>query len=99
MWTMTPPWSSSPKWPYRMPRQGPTSVATQRHDGRTGCKRYSDQEALDESGYDLTPFMSYAAKYASAFYGPFSDAANRRRNSGIAGPTDGPGDSSKRYGK
>ncbi|WP_373048306.1 porphobilinogen synthase [Vulgatibacter sp.] len=31
--------------------------------------------ALDESGFGHTPIMSYAAKYASAFYGPFRDAA------------------------
>lgn len=40
-------------------------------DGRVGAIR----EALDESGYDMTPIMSYSAKYASAFYGPFRDAA------------------------
>lgn len=32
--------------------------------------------ALDESGFGHTPIMSYAAKYASAFYGPFRDAAD-----------------------
>lgn len=30
---------------------------------------------LDENGYQTIPIMSYAAKYASAFYGPFRDAA------------------------
>ncbi len=40
-------------------------------DGRVGAIR----EALDESGYDLVPIMSYAVKYASAFYGPFREAA------------------------
>lgn len=30
---------------------------------------------LDENGYQNTPIMSYAVKYASAFYGPFRDAA------------------------
>ncbi len=40
-------------------------------DGRIGAVR----EALDESGYESIPIMSYAAKYASAFYGPFRDAA------------------------
>ena len=30
---------------------------------------------LDENGYTNTPIMSYAVKYASAFYGPFRDAA------------------------
>ncbi|MGE7877306.1 porphobilinogen synthase [Peribacillus muralis] len=31
---------------------------------------------LDEAGYEDIPIMSYAVKYASAFYGPFRDAAN-----------------------
>jgi len=31
--------------------------------------------ALDEAGHGRTPILSYAAKYASAFYGPFRDAA------------------------
>jgi porphobilinogen synthase len=33
------------------------------------------REALDENNYNELPIMSYAAKYASAFYGPFRDAA------------------------
>jgi len=33
------------------------------------------RETLDEAGFDHIPIMSYAAKYASAFYGPFRDAA------------------------
>lgn len=40
-------------------------------DGRVAAIR----EALDEGGFDWLPIMSYAAKYASAFYGPFRDAA------------------------
>ncbi|MFB6250252.1 MAG: porphobilinogen synthase [Halobellus sp.] len=32
--------------------------------------------ALDEAGYENLPIMSYAAKYESAFYGPFRDAAD-----------------------
>jgi porphobilinogen synthase len=39
-------------------------------DGRVGAIR----GALDESGLIHTRIMSYAAKYASAFYGPFRDA-------------------------
>jgi porphobilinogen synthase len=31
--------------------------------------------ALDAAGYEDTPILSYAAKYASAYYGPFRDAA------------------------
>jgi porphobilinogen synthase len=41
-------------------------------DGRIGRVR----EALDEAGFDQTAIMSYAAKYCSAFYGPFRDAAD-----------------------
>lgn len=39
-------------------------------DGRVGAIR----EALDEAGYLDVQIMAYAAKYASAFYGPFRDA-------------------------
>jgi porphobilinogen synthase len=41
-------------------------------DGRVAAIR----QALDENGLQLTPIMSYAVKYASAFYGPFRDAAD-----------------------
>lgn len=34
------------------------------------------RSALDENSYHMTPIMSYAVKYASAFYGPFRDAAD-----------------------
>ena len=40
-------------------------------DGRIGVIR----EALDENGYEQIPIMAYSAKYASAFYGPFREAA------------------------
>ncbi|UCE71541.1 MAG: porphobilinogen synthase [Nitrospiraceae bacterium] len=40
-------------------------------DGRVAVIR----EALDANGYDEIPIMSYAAKYSSAFYGPFREAA------------------------
>ena len=40
-------------------------------DGRVRAIR----EQLDEKGFADTPIMSYAAKFASAFYGPFRDAA------------------------
>ncbi len=33
------------------------------------------RQALDEDGFEYTPIMSYAVKYASAFYGPFRQAA------------------------
>ncbi|MBC8079534.1 MAG: porphobilinogen synthase [Gorillibacterium sp.] len=34
------------------------------------------RSALDEAGFEHTPIMSYAVKYASAFYGPFREAAH-----------------------
>lgn len=34
------------------------------------------RNGLDEAGYEQIPIMSYAVKYASAFYGPFRDAAD-----------------------
>jgi porphobilinogen synthase len=40
-------------------------------DGRVGAIR----EALDERGFEKVAIMSYAAKYCSAFYGPFREAA------------------------
>ena len=40
-------------------------------DGRVGAIR----RALDDNGFSETPILSYAAKFASAFYGPFRDAA------------------------
>jgi len=40
-------------------------------DGRVAAIR----EALDESGFSRVPIMSYAAKYASGYYGPFREAA------------------------
>ena len=40
-------------------------------DGQVGAIR----EGLDEAGFDDLPIMAYAAKYASAFYGPFREAA------------------------
>ncbi|MGK7933300.1 MAG: porphobilinogen synthase [Microcystaceae cyanobacterium] len=33
------------------------------------------RQALDEAGFENTPILSYAAKYSSAYYGPFRDAA------------------------
>jgi len=40
-------------------------------DGRVGAIR----KALDENGFTNTPILSYAAKFASVFYGPFREAA------------------------
>jgi porphobilinogen synthase len=41
-------------------------------DGRVAAIR----RALDEEGFEQTPILSYASKFASAFYGPFRDAAD-----------------------
>ena len=40
-------------------------------DGRVAAIR----QMLDQNGYNSTPIMSYAVKFASSFYGPFRDAA------------------------
>lgn len=47
-------------------------------DGRVGVIR----ETLDENGFTEVSIMSYTAKYASAFYGPFRDALNSAPKSG-----------------
>jgi porphobilinogen synthase len=44
-------------------------------DGRVGAIR----AALDSAGFDHVSIMSYAAKYASAFYGPFRDAIGTKK--------------------
>jgi len=41
-------------------------------DGRVAAIR----RALDDSGFGMTPILSYASKFASAFYGPFREAAD-----------------------
>jgi porphobilinogen synthase len=48
-------------------------------DGRVGYIR----KTLDEAGFTNVSIMSYSAKYASAFYGPFRDALNSAPNSAI----------------
>jgi len=47
-------------------------------DGRVAAIR----EGLDKEGFQGIPIMSYAAKYASGFYGPFRDAAGSAPRSG-----------------
>lgn len=47
-------------------------------DGRVAAIR----SALDESGHEEVPILSYAVKYASAFYGPFRDAAGSTPQTG-----------------
>jgi porphobilinogen synthase len=53
-------------------------------DGRVGAIR----KALDESGYQDVPILSYAAKFAGAFYGPFRDAAESAPREGGGIPKD-----------
>jgi len=50
-------------------------------DGRVKYIR----EALEENGFENVAIMSYAAKYASAFYGPFRDAAESAPSAAFAG--------------
>jgi porphobilinogen synthase len=53
-------------------RAGADAVApSDMMDGRVAAIR----DALDENGHAATPIVSYAAKYASGYYGPFRDAA------------------------
>ena len=47
-------------------------------DGRVGAIR----KTLDDNGFENTPILSYAAKYASGYYGPFRDAAESAPKSG-----------------
>jgi porphobilinogen synthase len=47
-------------------------------DGRVGAIR----ESLDDHGFETTPILAYSAKYASAFYGPFREAADSAPSSG-----------------
>jgi porphobilinogen synthase len=47
-------------------------------DGRVAAIR----SAMDSNGFPSTPILSYAAKYASAYYGPFRDAAESAPQSG-----------------
>ncbi|MCC7260345.1 MAG: porphobilinogen synthase [Alphaproteobacteria bacterium] len=49
-------------------------------DGRIGAIR----DALDKAGYTQVKLLSYAAKYASAFYGPFRDAVGSKQALGKA---------------
>ena len=49
-------------------------------DGRVGAIR----QALDEAGFQEVGIMSYAAKYASSFYGPFGDALGSKNCLGMA---------------
>ena len=58
----------------RFRRLEPESTSSPlRHDGRPRCR---DPQSLDEAGLTNTPILSYAAKFASGFYGPFREAAD-----------------------
>ncbi|HLV60506.1 MAG TPA: porphobilinogen synthase [Fredinandcohnia sp.] len=60
-------------------RAGADAVApSDMMDGRVAAIR----AALDESGFGMTSILSYAVKYASAFYGPFRDAAQSTPRAG-----------------
>jgi porphobilinogen synthase len=62
-------------------RAGCTVIApSDMMDGRIGRIR----QALDSEGFAHVAIMSYAAKYASAFYGPFRDAVGSAKNLGGA---------------
>ena len=55
-------------------RPAPAQIdRAERHDGRA---RGPIRAALDEEGLTDTPIMAYSAKFASAFYGPFREAAD-----------------------
>ena len=55
------------------PRAGADAVApSDMMDGRVGALR----AALDDNGLSETPIIAYSAKFASAFYGPFREAAD-----------------------
>lgn len=62
-------------------RAGATVIApSDMMDGRVGAIR----KALDGAGFQHVIVLSYAAKYASAFYGPFRDAVGSAKNLGGA---------------
>lgn len=50
-------------------------------DGRVGAIR----KTLDDSGFEQVSILAYAAKYASAYYGPFRDAVGSKANLGKGG--------------
>ncbi len=72
-WTTTPRSRCWPGWRYHRRDAGFDLVApSDMMDGRVGAIR----AALDESGHTGTGILAYSAKYASAFYGPFREAAD-----------------------
>ena len=70
----TPPWNCLQRRHFSHAVAGADMVApSDMMDGRVGAIR----DALDGGGCSDTAIMAYAAKYASAFYGPFRDAAGQ----------------------
>ncbi len=70
--TTTSPSSCSAKTAISHAEAGADAVApSDMMDGRVGSIRFQ----LDEEGHPGVPIVAYSAKYASAFYGPFRDAA------------------------
>ena len=56
-------------------KAGATGISpSDMNDGRVAHLR----AALDGAGHDIAPIMSYSTKFASNFYGPFRDAADRK---------------------
>ena len=73
MWTMIRRWNCWQRTAVSQAQAGADMVApSDMMDGRVGYIR----QALDANGLINTPIMAYSAKFASAFYGPFRDAAD-----------------------
>ena len=64
----------------RRPGAGPGRGRRRHHRavGHDGRPRRRDPRALERAGHENVAIMAYAAKYASAFYGPFRDAVGSR---------------------
>ena len=76
--------SGTARWPSPRPTAGADFVGTSgMMDGQVGAVR----EALDEAGHIDTAVFAYAAKYASAFYGPFREAVDSALQSATGAPT------------
>ena len=68
-----PRWSCWPRPRFRRPEAGMDIIAPcDMMDGRVEAIR----TALDAAGFENIPMLSYAAKFASGFYGPFREAAD-----------------------
>ena len=78
-----PPWRCSPRWRSPRPSWGGHGRA-QRHDGRPGG---AIRAGLDQAGHTDVGILSYSAKYASCFYGPFRDALDSAPDLATSAPT------------